>query len=177
MALEDALEALSERRAAFREFRASVEEELRNKRQEMLAAEQSSIEHLIVQAMAQGATLGQVKRAYGTKDHRTIATIVYARKGEIEAVRKARQKERIAEEWFDIDERTKTVRVILDTHVAVFEWSIVDGKYYFITSTPRWDDTYTIENKAVVALDGKTEDEAEEAGVIAEALRELEGSQ
>lgn len=173
MALENTLEELAERRLAFKSYREGVEEELRKLRIEKLAAEQASIEHIIVKAMAEGATLGQIKRAYGTKDHRTIANIVTARAAEIEALQKAKHEEEAASNWFTLglpgDDRATVVR---GPDVAIYTWTEVDGKLMFTTDEPLWNEAFTFRNEAVTLLDGKTEDDSEEAGILAKAIRQ-----
>jgi len=172
MTLEDTLQDLAERRFAFRAYRTGVDEELRKLRAEKLAAEQASIEHIVVKAMAEGATLGQVKKAYGTKDHRTISTIVAARAAEIEAVREAQAqqaKPAEAEEWFILG--MEHVTVFLGEAKATFTWSEVDGLLMFSTVEPLWNDDYTIRNEAVALLDGKTETDNDQAREIASAIR------
>lgn len=173
MALEEILSELEDRRAAFKVYREKVEEELRLKRIEMLGAEQASIEHIIVRAMANGATIGQVKKAYGTKDHRTIATIVTARADEIEAVRRAAVEKKPAPNWFELYDGHATVTVGNDS--ADFEWSEVDGDIMFFSGTPLWNDDFTIRNEAVALLDGKTETDTEEAAQLASAIRSAQG--
>lgn len=172
MALEGTLQQLAERRTSFKAYRETVEEELRQLRLQKLAAEQASIEHLVVKAMAEGATLGQVKRAYGTKDHRTIATIVTARASEIEALRNSWLTEKAkTQDWFKIED--DTVLVVLEGHGAArFTWSEVDGELMFTTNEPLWNEDFTIKNEAVGLLDGKTESESEEAAIVAAAIRE-----
>lgn len=173
MTLEDTLQDLAERRYAFRAYRTNVDEELRKLRAEKLGAEQASIEHIVVKAMAEGATLGQVKRAYGTKDHRTIANIVAARASEIEAVREAQvEQEEPKDDWFILG--MGHVSVFLDDARATFTWSEVDGLLMFSTDEPLWDSDYTIRNEAVALLDGKTEADSNEAREIASAIRARE---
>ena len=169
MALQETLDELTERRVAYTARRAAIEEELRALRKEKLAAEQASIEGIIVKAMAEGATLGQVKRAYGTKDHRTIADIVTAREAEIQAVRDAEIKKRERSDWFDLYHDRASVAV--DGQLAEYTWTDVDGKLMFITDEPLWDETATIRNEAVALLDGKTEDDSIEARTLAAAIR------
>lgn len=173
MALEQTLEELTERRLAFKVRREQIEEELRQLRTDKLAAEQASIEGIIVRAMAQGATLGQVKRAYGTKDHRTISNIVTARAPEIQAVRDSLTTKKVkSADWFTLgvtgDDRAT---VVIGIDAAVYTWSEVDGKLMFVTDEPLWDETATIKNEAVALLDGKTEDDNDEARILAQEIR------
>lgn len=170
MALEETLEELAEGRLAFRTRRARLDEELRAMRAEKLAAEQAAIEQIIVRAVAEGATLGQIKRAYGTKDHRTIAGIVAARADEIQAIRDAREAKAKAErDWFIL--ASDHVRVTLGEHVANFTWTTVDDLLMFSTDESLWNDDYTVRNEAVALLDGKTEADNEEAAILARAIR------
>lgn len=169
MALQETLDELTERRVAYTARRAAIEEELRALRKEKLAAEQASIEGIIVKAIAEGATLGQVKRAYGTKDHRTIADIVTAREAEIQAVRDAEIAKRDNTDWFTI--HGEQAFVTYKGNTCAFEWTEVDGKLMFITDEPLWDETATIKNEAVALLDGKTEDDSIEARTLAAAIR------
>lgn len=170
MTLEHTLEELAERRAAFAAHRAKVDEELRRKRVELLAAEQAAIEGIVVRAMAEGATLGQVKKAYNTKDHRTIATIVAARAHEIDAVRKQKDEAKAKDDWFTFED--DTVLVVLDGHgTARYTWTEIEGELMFTTDEPLWNDDFTIKNEAVALLDGKTEGESAEARHLAKQIR------
>ena len=54
MALQETLDELTERRVAYTARRAAIEEELRALRKEKLAAEQASIEGIIVKASREG---------------------------------------------------------------------------------------------------------------------------
>lgn len=169
MGLENTLEELAERRIAFKTFRETVDAELRKLRVERLSAEQASIEHIVVKAMAEGATLGQIKRAYGTKDHRTIASIVESRAHEIEAIQKAKQEQKASTDWFQLDDEEAYVTV--GNSQAYFTWAEVDGALMFLTETPLWNHDNTIKNEAVALLDGKTETDNDEARILAKEIR------
>lgn len=170
MTLEDTLADLQARRTTYKAYRAGVEAELRQIRQEKLSAELASIEHLVVRAMAEGATLGQVKRAYGTKDHRTISTIVSARASEIDALKAGQAPAgKPKAGWFTILDNS--VRLREGSSQALFTWHEVDGKLMFLTEEPLWNEDFTIKNEAVALLDGKAEDSCEEARLIAEEIR------
>lgn len=171
MALEDTLDELTQQRAAFRARRARIDEEVRKLRAERLAAEQAMIEMIIVKAMVEGATLGQIKRAYGTKDHRTISDIVTSREAEIQAMRDAREAEiKATEDWFKI--RDNGILVTIGEHEALFTYTYVGDVLMFMTTTPLWNDDFTTKNEAVALLDGKTETDCEEARVIVRAINE-----
>lgn len=168
MTLEDTLEDLAERRLAYRAFRESVEEELRLLRIEKLSAEQSSIEHIVVKAAAEGATTGQIKRAYGTKDHRTITDILSRRAAEIDALINQQVQEAKDTSWFTITE--EGIAVTINTSSALFTYTYVDGEIMLTTTTPLWNEDFTARNEAVALLDGETEGTSEEVRRIVEAL-------
>lgn len=167
---EKALQELAERRLAYQEYRKRIDEEARAWRADRLAVEQSSVEHLVLQAAAAGATVGQIKKAYGTKDHRTIAGLLEERAAEITALREALAARAEPEEWFWID--GENVRVAVDGSEAMFTWADVDDELMFLTTESAWNADYTIQNKAVHLLDGKTQSSSTQATELAKAIRE-----
>lgn len=165
--LEETLKELEVRRLGYKDRREKIEEELRARRISLLAEEQAQIEDLIAKAYASGATLGQIKKAYGTKDHRTITTIVANRATEIKYWRQALA-ESEAEAWFSIGPDGITISGVL------FDYTILDDmKFMLFTGEPQWNDDFTIENETVRDFDGKTEDEDPRVAEIAEAVRKL----
>ena len=171
MTLETKLAELAERRERFKEFRDSVDADLARQRVERLAAENAAIDQLVIECAAEHATLGQIKRAYGTKDHRTISDKVTSHAAEIAAIRtQAVQKMKNQPDWFRID--GDTVRVEREDGAATFTWTTLeDGQFLFSTDEPRWDDTFTTENKAVTLLDGKTETDNADARILGKFIR------
>lgn len=174
MALQETLDELTLRRQAYKAFEQQVDAELRDLRAEKLGAEKAGIRHLVVKAAAEGATTGQIKRAYGTKDHRTVADILHAGTTEIHAIRQAEAKKQEHADWFEFtgDDR---VAITIGDSTASYTWTEVDGEIMFSTDEPRWDSTFTNENEAVKLLDGKLESESVEAGAVARAIRKREG--
>lgn len=173
MALQDTLDELETRRLAYKAFERQVDAELRELRAEKLNAEKAGIRHLVVKAAAEGATTGQIKRAYGTKDHRTVADVLIAGKAEIEAIRQAEAKKLETAEWFSFEGDRILVQV--DAWVAYYTWTEVEGEIMFSTDEPLWDSTFTTKNEAVALLDGKLESESVEAGAVARAIRKRQG--
>lgn len=173
--LEDTLAELATRRAAFKEFVDSVDEDLARQREERLASEKAAIRSLILTAVAQDASLGQVKRAYGTKDHRTIADVVKGGMAEIDAIRKQGTAEVTdMPEWVHALTSHEAV-VVVDGDSATYGWSAMgDGALLFSTEAPLWDETYTHKNEAVSLLDGKTENDSAEARVLAKFIRKTQ---
>jgi hypothetical protein len=171
MSLESTLAELAERRERFKEFRDEVDADLARQREERLAAELAAIDNLIFQSAAEGATLGQIKRAYGTKDHRTIADKVRDHKPEIAAIQKTiTQQLKGQPDWLIYN--GNSIRVVDGEWTADFTWVIVDeGEFMFTTEEPLWDPTFTHKNTAVEVLDGKTESESRHARAAAEFIR------
>jgi hypothetical protein len=84
------LEALSEARAQYAQFRKAVELDLARERERRLATENLRIRDLIVHAYAADETIAAIKRAYGTSDHRTIKSVIDSAALEIAAIREAK---------------------------------------------------------------------------------------
>lgn len=173
MTKENALAELGNRRERFTAFRTQVDEDLRRLRVERLASEQSAIRQLVLEAYASGATVGEIKRAYGTKDHRTITDIINGGTAEIEQIRKELAAVEAGIPGMLWVEGANSFSYEHEGHTAVFEWyTTEDGEMVFTTDTPLWDSNYEIKNAAVEVLSGKTENESDLAAKIARAVRE-----
>lgn len=173
MTKQNVLEELSSRRERFTAFRTQVDEDLRRLRVERLATETSAIRQLVLEAFASGATVGEIKRAYGTKDHRTITDIIHSGTAEIEQIRKDLAAVEAGVPGMLWIEGANAFSFEHDGHTAIFEWyTTEDNELVFTTDTPLWDDNYEIKNLAVEVLSGKTESESDLAGSIARAVRE-----
>lgn len=96
--MEDALAAITEARASYKDYVAQVEEDLKRERQVRLAKAQGTIIHRVAEAYALGANIADLKRAYGTKDYRTIRDILDAYHADLED---ATVREQVAHEVFD----------------------------------------------------------------------------
>lgn len=165
------LKELRERREAYRLFREDVEADLKRQRQERLAAEQLGIEQLIIKAASEGATQGEIKRAYGTKDHRTISSVINAHGPEIAAMRKARAKVLSGmPDWLTFVDYG--FQVVIGEHGSDYTFSEMDdGTFLFSSTELLWNDDYSIKNEAVELLDGKTENDSDEARLVASFIR------
>lgn len=166
--LDEALGALADRRATFRAYREAVDEELRLLRLEKLGAEQSNIEHLVVKAAALGATTGQIKRAYGTKDHRTVADILTRRAAEIEAMRKRKSDEEAQNDWFTVTDAG--ILITVGESSALFTLVEVDDEKMLTTEASLWNEDYTIRNEAVALFDGQSESTNQQVSKLVEAV-------
>lgn len=165
MSMQDTLDELERRRLGFKDRRDKIDEELAARRAALLAEETSQINDLIAKARAQGASLGAIKRAYGTKDHRTITTIVAEHSAEIEYWRDAILSGKHGS-WFSIEDNKVTIKDV------VFEiLKLDDGSIMLSTDTPRWNDDFTVENEIVRDFDGKSEEDEPRVAEIGEAFR------
>ncbi len=166
MSLENTLEEINRRRLGFKDRRQKIDEELAARRAALLADEVAQINDLIAKARAQGATFGDLKRAYGTKDHRTITNIVNTHSAEIAYWKDALTSGQHGD-WFTLNDDGSEVTI----NDVVFEILEVEGGILLSSQTPRWNDDYTIENKVVGEFDGKTEDEDARIREVGEAYR------
>ncbi len=165
---EDALSRLTTARSRLTAVRAQIDEELRALRAQRLQAYRGEVTHLILSAFALGASMGEIKRAYGTKDHRTVSAIIHAGEAEIEALRKAEAEQEAADNWFTVEGSVVTATWAGDT--ATFDiLTLEDDDIMLSGDTPRWNEDYTVENKAVAKFDGVTSDESAEVEAIRKA--------
>lgn len=116
--IELALDELAEARATYRDFVEAVDADLRAERDSRLAARKREIEGKVLRAFALGATIAALKRAWGTKDYRTIKNIIDTRQTELDAIREELAK--IPE-----DPATKTR----------YDWIAIDGDRIVIEGT------------------------------------------
>lgn len=72
----EALSALAEARADYRTFVQAVEDDLARERAERLSKRRNEVRDLVIDAASKGANVAELKRAYGTKDYRTIKSIL-----------------------------------------------------------------------------------------------------
>lgn len=165
---DDALSRLTTARARFASVRKQIDEELRMLRAQRLQAYRGEVAHLALTAYAMGASMGEIKRAYGTKDHRTVSAIIHAGAAEIEAIRKADAEEAASNTWFVIDGDTVTI-TWEDSTAEFTRVALEDDEIMLSTEEPRWNEEYTVENKAVAKFDGMTSDELAEVEAIRKA--------
>lgn len=178
MSLEATLEDIARRRAGFKDRRAKIDEELAARRAALLADEVAQINDLIAKARAQGATLGDLKRAYGTKDHRTITTIVNAHEAEIRYWKDELLSGKHGS-WFTItpiNDPDEALDAVLINDVVFQIMDLQGGGIMLATEVSRWNEDFTVENKTVGEFDGKTEDDDERIREIGDAWRKLNES-
>lgn len=74
---EQALANITQARESYKDFVAQVDADLKRERQVRLAKQQGTIAHMVAEAhFVHGASIAELKRAYNTKDHNTIAGMI-----------------------------------------------------------------------------------------------------
>ena len=174
MTAEETLAELQRRRADFVPFREAVEADLDRQREERLAAERHAIRSLVLKAFAEGASMGKIKRAYKTTDHRTISDMIKSGAAEVAAIQQAEVATVTTQpEWFEIDPSGSHAMVTFGGDTAQYTWThMEDGALLFTTDEPLWDAEFTQKNKAVEYLDGKTEHDSADARILAKYIRQ-----
>lgn len=82
----DELDALTEERERFKALQASIDEDLARQRFERLAEGRGKVNRKVLEAAAAGNSIAKIKRAYGTKDYKTIKTILDNGQAELDAI-------------------------------------------------------------------------------------------
>ncbi len=156
------LERLVEDRASYPAFAEAVDRDLAIERERRLAERRADIESSVVRAYIEGASLADIKRAYGTKDHQTVRSIIDAHAAFIALARQGEDVEAIPEKWMGYDAEQGTLSILLDGDEAVFTVITLEGDEYlldFLTGTDalksRYDGTVltaTDSDESLVAL-------------------------
>lgn len=181
MSKENALAALTVVRNELIAVRPVIEEEVRVHRATRLQAYQANVARQILLAYASGASVNEIKKAYGTKDHRTVAAIIQAGAGEIAALRaeiaadQTAHIEQPAETWFKVMGEDG-VEITWEGDTALFALhELDDGSHMLTTEHPRWDTDVTPakENMAVAMFDGRDDDEVDQIKLIVKVMHRV----
>ena len=161
---------ISAARSGYKDFARPVDDDLRRERDARLAAERGRIRDIIIRAFVAGASIAELKRAYGTKDYSTIRLILDSAEAEIAALRQA--EETGPTDWFEFNEGGDAV-TILDGEGA-YGFSIVyfpEDNDYMLNYIGDLDPNIP---QIVSNLDGKFESEkiSPEANTLFRAIRE-----
>ena len=173
-AYDGALDLLKTVREAAIAERAKIEEEVRAFRAERLAASARQARMLILEAYAKGASIAKIKKAYGTRDHATIANAIESGADEIAAII-ASNAAPGAPEWFSFPDGKESALVDIDwegssARFAIHEFE--DGDILLSSNVERIVDG--VENKAVAYFDGYTSEEVGEIDAIRVAWEAVE---
>lgn len=82
--VNEVLASLREEREGYKAFVEAVDADLAAQRQARLAERQNSIGSKVAEAFAKGASIADLKRAYGTRDYRTIRVLLDSRQSEVQ---------------------------------------------------------------------------------------------
>jgi len=116
----ESLDRLRALRESYRAYVEAVDADLAREKAKRLAARQGEILEAVAESAARGASLADIKRAYGTKDHRTIKKMVDSMSNQIEA---------IAEE---IAAPVATERFTIDVGALGIPYLTVDGITFMV---------------------------------------------
>jgi hypothetical protein len=160
------LDAVAKAKQAYVLARTTLEARLREQMRLELANLQTQIDIAVRYAVDAGESKASVLRALGTKDYNTVKASLDRTQGVVEVV--------------GSDPLANVYRVDGDvlyvsyrshgswnyTGDAQFRIKRLDGGgVLFLSETPLWSDDYTVRNDAVVALDGRTDNEYYEEAV------------
>lgn len=98
----DYLNHLADMRESYKDYVEAVDADLAVERQKRLAQRQGEIVDAVVNAYAHGATKAELKRAYGTKDHKTITNIIESSSNQIEVIQTKVKPVAPIKDWFTI---------------------------------------------------------------------------
>lgn len=156
------LDAVSKARKAYVIAKTSLEQRLRDELKKELANLQTQIDLAVRFAYTAGESKAEIMRSLGTRDYHTINHSLERTAGVTEVVGTNPLDGSYA---FDAD--TGELSVTYDKHgplnisgSATFSFRVMDdGTKWFISSTPLWNDDYTVRNDVVAALDNRQDGE------------------
>jgi hypothetical protein len=134
----EVLAELQHARTTYKDFLAAVDADLAAEKQKRLATRQGEILHLVAEAFANGANINQIKRAYGTKDYKTIRSIIDSMGAEVKAL-EAEVKYETKPTWtlqqrgdtLFVDAGTSTYQVVdLEGHEYLLDLDSGDNELY-----------------------------------------------
>jgi len=128
----DWLTALAELRGDYKDFLAAVDEDLARERQKRIASRQGDIMNAVVQAYTLGASLAEIKRAYGTKDHNTIKKIVEGTQSQADFMKKESPKARPDKPWFEIVGTFEAQNVVLYAEDSRYDVIYLEGGEFLL---------------------------------------------
>lgn len=156
------LDAVSKAKKAYVIAKATLEQRLREELKKELANLQTQIDLAVRFAYAAGESKAEIMRSLGTKDYHTINWSLERTAGVTEIVGTDP-----LDRCYAFDPDTGELNVTYNKHgslsitgVATFTFqSMKDGTKWFASSTPLWNDDYTVRNDVVAALDNRQDGE------------------
>lgn len=126
------LDKLQEERETYPAFAEAVDRDLSIERERRLSERRADIETSAVRAFIEGASIADIKRAYGTKDHRTVRGILDRHAATIALAHAGENVDTIPEEWMKYDAEAETLTLILDEGEAVFKVLALEDDEYML---------------------------------------------
>jgi len=136
------LARLREERENYKPFVEAVERDLQVERAARLSAKRLDIENSVVMAYIAGASIADLKRAYDTKDYRTIRTILDKHAAQI-ALAKANgvtDDGTLPESWAEYDAETEVLSILVDGKDATFKVIDLEDAEYLLDYVTGDDD-------------------------------------
>lgn len=159
------LDAVSKAKQAYVIARTTLENHLREQMRNELNNLQTQVDIAVRYAVDAGESKASILRALGTKDYGTINSSL-ERTHAVAEIKGANPLDSVYDISYD-DNGDEFLYVSYQNHgkqgysgEARFRIKRLDnGGILFLSTTPLWNDDYTVRNDAVVALDGKTDGE------------------
>lgn len=123
---------LAEQREGYKAFVEAVERDLQLERAQRLATYRSEIEATVVQAYVSGARVADLKRAYDTKDHKTIRSILDKHAAQVALLTSGAATDEVPTNWFNYDPQAMILSVILDGKDATFAVISMEDEEYLL---------------------------------------------
>jgi hypothetical protein len=158
MGMSARLDAVFRAKQAYVMARATLEHRLRDQLTQELGNLKAQVDMAVRFAYEAGETKANILRSLGTKDYNTV-TESLLRTNAVVIVEGENPLDRVYE--FDAEALTLSVTYVNHgpnsiTNVAFFDVKKMDdGTTWFMSRNPLWNDTYTVRNEAVAALDGE----------------------
>lgn len=128
----DYLDAVVDLRASYKDFVAAVDADLAEERRKRLNSRAGDIRAAVVNAYAHGASLAEIKRAYGTKDHNTIKNMVEGAEREVQVAKGKKPEPVMPTDWFEINGLFQAGNVVLYAEGSGFDVIELEGDEFLL---------------------------------------------
>lgn len=128
------LARLREERENYKPFVEAVERDLQVERASRLAAKRLDIENSVVMAYINGASIADLKRAYDTKDYRTIKTILDKHAAQIALAKSSGTTDdgTLPETWAEYNADEGVLSLLIDGKDATFTVIVMEDDEYLL---------------------------------------------
>lgn len=129
------LARLREERESYKPFVEAVERDLQVERAARLATKRLDIENSVVMAFISGASIADLKRAYDTKDYKTIRTILDRHAAQIALAKSnggVADDGTLPESWSEYDPETTDLHMLIDGEDVTFTVIVLEDDEYML---------------------------------------------